>query len=145
MTVKSIFVPTQLFIHYLTNDLPDLGDQIEQLIQRARAGEYKLITHALVMVELVWMLDYVYHLSKEDIQHKVLAILNTPGFSIPDIDILFRACYLYTEKDWDFLDAYNHAWMETQGVGQYVHFQLQPTPLLEVMEITPGKLEPKPS
>ncbi|MGB9586200.1 MAG: PIN domain-containing protein [Anaerolineales bacterium] len=136
MSNDKCFIDSTFFLHYLTNDIPEFGDQIDDLILQAGKGEIQLITNSLVIVELVWTLEYAYHLSRADIQRKILAILNTPGLVIHDMDILFRASYLYTEKQLDFLAAYHQAWLELVGIGCVARFQNQPFPKMEIAPVS---------
>ena len=39
MTLEQVFVDTNLFLRYLTNDIPEQADQVEQLLQRAQNGD----------------------------------------------------------------------------------------------------------
>jgi len=74
MTNKRAFIDTNLFIRYLTNDIPEKADQV---LQRAAAGEITLVATSLVIAEIVWTLASFYGLSGEQIRDRVLAILNT--------------------------------------------------------------------
>lgn len=136
MSSESCFIDTTFFLHYLTNDIPEFGDQIDDLMLRARNGEIQLIANSLVIVELVWTLEYAYHLNRPDIQRKVLAILNTPELMIRDKDILFRASYLYAEKQLDFLNAFHQAWLELAGISHVARFPLQPFPKMEIAPVS---------
>ena len=72
----------------MTNDIPAQADAVEALLQRAEQGEVLLLTNALVMAEIVWMLESFYKLPKAAIQEKVLAVLNTPGLGVVDGDLV---------------------------------------------------------
>jgi predicted nucleic-acid-binding protein len=106
-----IFADTNLFLRYLTNDVPAQADLVEALLQRAAKGQLHLVTTALVIAEIVWTLESFYEVSKKDIQLKVLAILNTEGLKVEGDDLILQAIGLYAEKNVDFIDAYNAAWM----------------------------------
>jgi hypothetical protein len=45
-----------------------------------------------------------------------IAILNTPGLQVVDGEIIFQAILWYAEKNVDFIDAYNAAWLFNQGL-----------------------------
>lgn len=136
MSSENCFIDTAFFLHYLTNDIPELVDQMDELMLRARNGEIQLITNSLVIVELVLTLEYAYRLTRSEIQRKVLAILNTPGFMIRDTDILFRAIYLYAQKNLDIMAAYHLAWLELLGYNRVVRFQLQAFPRMAIEPVT---------
>jgi predicted nucleic acid-binding protein len=113
---KQLFVDTNLFIRYITNDIPEQADAFEKLIKMSAAGECHLITNSLVIAEIVWTLESYYRLTKTEIQQRVLFILNTPGLDIPGSDILHQAALWYAEKNIDFIDAFNAAWMISREI-----------------------------
>jgi uncharacterized protein len=117
MTIERAFIDTNLFLRYLTNDIPEKADRVEELLQRAALGEIVLVTTSLVIAEIVWTLTSFYGLSRESIRDRVLAILNTPGLEIAESDLLIEAATNYAVKNVDFIDAYNIAWMGQQQLS----------------------------
>lgn len=115
MKPERVFVDTNLFLRYLTNDVPVQADAVEQLLQQAVAGELILVTNSLVIAEIVWTLESYYQLSKADIREKILAILNTPGLEVADSDQVLQAIVWYADQNVDFIDAYNATWLLEQG------------------------------
>jgi predicted nucleic-acid-binding protein len=122
MQTERLFADTNLFLRYLTDDLPEQAQAFEQLIRRAGRGEVLLVTSVLAMAEIVWTLQSYYGLSKTDIQAKVLAILNTPGLQVAEENIILQAAVWYGDKNVDFIDAYNAAWALSQGVERIATF-----------------------
>ncbi|MGH8058250.1 MAG: PIN domain-containing protein [Candidatus Entotheonellia bacterium] len=116
MEPNRLFADTNLFLRYLTNDVPEQAEAVEQVLHRAAAGELALVTNALVTAELVWTLESFYQLSRSSIKEKVLAILNTPALEVVDGELVLQAVTWYTEKNIDFIDAYNGAWMQRLGL-----------------------------
>ena len=116
MKPEPVFADTNLFLRYLTNDVPEQADAVEQLLHRAAAGEVNLVTNSLVMAEIVWTLESFYQLARNDIQEKILAILNTLGLEVIDGDLVWQAITWYTGQNVDFIDAYNAAWLLAQGM-----------------------------
>jgi len=116
MKPERIFADANLFLRYLTNDVPEQADAVEQLLRHAAAGGLVLVTNPLVMAEIVWTLETFYQLPRSDIKDKVLAILNTPGLDVADGELILQAMTWYTEKNVDFIDAYNAAWMRSLGL-----------------------------
>jgi uncharacterized protein len=60
MMRERLFADTNLFLRYLTNDIPAQADAVEALLQRAEQEEILLVTNALVMAEIVWTLESFY-------------------------------------------------------------------------------------
>jgi predicted nucleic-acid-binding protein len=113
---ERVFADTNLFLRYLTNDVPAQADAVEQLLQRASAGEITLAINSLVIAEIVWTLESYYGLARDSIKDKVLAILNTPGIEAAEGDLLLEAVFWYADKRIDFIDAFNAAWLLAQGL-----------------------------
>lgn len=113
---KVLFADTNLFLRLLTNDIPEKVEVLIKLFKRAEQGELQFVTNSMVVAEIVWTLESYYELPKEDIQEKILATLNTPGLEIADGDLVLQAILWYTEKNVDFIDAYNSAWMIQRGI-----------------------------
>jgi predicted nucleic acid-binding protein len=110
------FADTNLFLRYLTNDVPAQADAVERLLARAAEGDLVLVTTPMVIAEIVWTLESFYGLSKSDIRDRVVAVLNTPGIEANQEHLLLDALESYADKNVDFADAYNAAWMREQGI-----------------------------
>ena len=122
MKAETCFADTNLFLRFLTNDLPQQADQVDSLLRRAANGDVKLVTTSLVIAEIVWTLESYYQIPKAEIQDKVLAILNTPGLTVEGAGLLLQAAVMYAEKNVDFIDAFNAAWMLKQEVEKAYTF-----------------------
>jgi predicted nucleic-acid-binding protein len=117
LKTERVFADTNLFLRYLTGDVPAQADAVEQLLRRAAANEIVLAMNALVIAEIVWTLESFYGLGPDQVQEKIFAILNTPGLEVADRDLVLQAIIWYAEKSVDFIDAYNAAWLLTQGMA----------------------------
>ena len=116
------FVDTNLFLRFLTNDIPDQAHAVDQLLMRAEQGELQLHTSSLTIAEIVWTLESYYELSSEVVRDHVVAILNTPGLFVEHAEIIARAMMLYADENIDFVDAYNGVWMQEQGLSSAITF-----------------------
>jgi len=140
VTPERVFANTNLFLRYLTNDVPVQADAVEGLLHRAAAGEIVLVTNSLAMAEIVWTMESFYGLSRDDIKDKVLAILNTPGLEVADGDLVLQAISRYAEKNVDFIDAYNAAWLLAQKIKVTYTFDRKHFSRLEgVTVMVPGE------
>ena len=113
--IEQAFVDTNLFLRYLTDDVPEQADAVERLLERAKAGVLELTTNKLVIAEIVWTLESFYKKSKREVRDAVLAILNTPGLKVEANDQLLQAAVWYEEKNVDFIDACIAAQMFADG------------------------------
>lgn len=139
MSAERSFADTNLFLRYLTNDIPKQAEAFESLLKQAEAGEFAFVTTSLVIAEIVWTLESYYKLSKAEIHNNLLAILNTPGLEVEDDETILQAVIWYVEKNVDFIDAYNVAWMLQHNVNKvvtydYKHFRR----FKEITTLVPG-------
>ena len=121
----TVFADANVFLRYLTNDVPDQADRVEVLLDRAAAGEVRLVTSVLVVAEVVWTLGSFYKRSKEQVRDAVLALCHTPGLAVEDADGLVQAAEWHAEKNVDFADAYHAAWMQARGIAEVATFNLK--------------------
>jgi predicted nucleic acid-binding protein len=113
---ERVFADTNVFLRYLTNDIPAQADAVEALLRRASDGEIILLINSLVIAEIVWTLESYYGLARASIKEKILAILNTPGIETAEGDLLLQAIFWDADKNIDFVDAFNAAWMMAEGL-----------------------------
>jgi predicted nucleic-acid-binding protein len=123
--MTEFFIDTNIFLRFLTNDIPEQAQAVEEVLKRANKGEIDLYTSVLTLAEIVWTLESYYELPREDIRDKVIAILNTPGLHIEEADRLAQAVTLYADLNIDFIDAYNAVWMRDQGLSKVITFDIK--------------------
>ena len=118
--MADLFVDTNVFLRFLTNDDPAKAKRAEALFQDAVRGKITLVTSLLVIAEIVWTLESFYKLKKQDIAAKLEKILNTPNLECPQAPLLFAALDLYVYENIDFIDAYNAFYMREYGLTEIV-------------------------
>ena len=110
------FIDTNIFIRFLTNDIPSKADACEKLFRKTVAQKEALFTTDLVIAEIIWVLESYYELPKKEVQDKVEKILNTPNLVCQNKDIILNALTLYLEKDVDYIDAYNAVFLKKNNI-----------------------------
>ena len=110
------FVDTNVFIRFLTEDIPEKAGACEELFKKALADKERLFTTEFVIAEIIWVLESYYELSKKEVQDKVEKILNTPNLVCQNKDIILNALTLYYEKDIDYIDAYNAVFLRNNSI-----------------------------
>ncbi len=116
MGSEVLFADTNVFLRYLTNDVPEQADAVDSLLKAAENGLVTLVTTPLVVAEIVWTLESTYRVGRPGIAKMVLSLLNTPGLRIIEADVLLQAAVWYAERNVDFIDAYHAAWMHEQNL-----------------------------
>lgn len=114
--MNKYFVDTNLFLRYLTNDLPKQAIYLENLIKKAKKGEIKLVVNSMVFAEIVWTLQSFYHFTKEKIDDIVSSLVAAPVFEIEERETLLQALEDFHYLNIDFIDAYIGAWMKEKQI-----------------------------
>jgi predicted nucleic-acid-binding protein len=112
------FVDTNIFIRFLTNDIPQKADACEKIFKKAIEKKESLFTTDLVIAEIIWVLESFYKLGKKDIRDKLEKILNTPNLTCPNKDLILLALTLYAKENIDFIDAYNALILKEAGISE---------------------------
>jgi len=114
--VKTVFVDTNIFIRYLTNDDPVKADRVDKLLDKAADGTILLVTTELVLAEVVWVLESFYGLKKDSVGSMIKAILTTPGLKVINGSLVEKALDYYLLHNIDFIDGYIAAVMEKRKI-----------------------------
>lgn len=110
------FLDANVILRYLTEDDIAKAKKCENLFKKTASGKEPLFTSALVITEVVWVLEKFYKLPREKTADLIRKILNTPHIECDEKDILMAAAGLYELKEIDFIDAYNAILMETRHI-----------------------------
>ena len=140
------FVDTNVFLRFLTDDLPEQASHVGELLRKAEAGEVTLVTSALVIAEIVWTLESYYGLPKDAVADKVAAILNTPGLEVEHAALIGEAVVLYAAENVDYADAFNACWMREHGISSVYTFDRRHFARFEgIVPAAPGDPSPAPN
>ena len=131
-----VFVDTNIFLRYFTNDIPEFASAAETLFRKAAAGETGLITNAMVLAEFVWVLESYYHLAPPEVQERAMAV-TMQGLLLPEGDLVAEALSVYVESNVDFVDAFNACWMKQRGVQRVLTLDTKHYSRLDGVEVQP--------
>jgi len=120
--VKTAFVDANVFLRYLTNDDPEKANRVDILLDRAAAGEVRLLTTEMVLAEVVWVLESSFGLKNHQIAPMIKAILASPGIEVINGHFVARALDYYLSHNIDFIDGYIAAVMEKRKVADIFSF-----------------------
>ncbi len=139
MENERFFVDTNLFLRFLTRDVPEQAEAAFRLFQQAEQGKLSLVTTSMVVAEIIWTLQSFYNKPREYIREVVLSFLVTPGLEVEGKDLIVKALRWYVEKNVDFIDAYNAAWMEAREITSICTFDRKHFARLEGLQVlVPG-------
>ncbi len=119
---ERVFADTNLFLRYFMNDDVAQADAAESLFRAAVQGNITLVTHHLIIAEIVWVMSKVYQQDRHTIRRQIMGILNTPGIEIESASVISQAVDLYAGKNIDFVDAYTAVWMRENGLTEVYTF-----------------------
>lgn len=125
MSAIEHFVDANVFLRFLTNDVPAQAEAVEGLFRRAQNGEIALRTSALTIAEIVWTLESYYEVGSEGVRDRILAILNTPGLQVEEDELISRSLDLYVNENIDFIDAYHGLWLRDRGLSSAISFDIK--------------------
>ena len=120
--MTEIFMDTNPFIRYFTNDIPERAVKVEIILKRAQRGEIKLVTNEVIVTEIVWVLESVYEMKRNQIYELLQGIFNTRNLEIPNKATLKEASEVYKDKNVDFIDAYTVSYMRAKGFKKLYSF-----------------------
>jgi predicted nucleic-acid-binding protein len=114
---RTAVLDTNLLVRYLTEDEPLKAEAVERLLNRAAKGEVRLVTPAVVVAELVWVLESYYKMAGAQIADLVDSLLQTSGLEVQDHRLIRRAVAAYRENKIDFVDAWIMAFARQRSVN----------------------------
>jgi uncharacterized protein len=79
-------------------------------------GEVVLHTSEMVIAELIWTLLSYYRVPKAEVIEKASIIVSTPNLHVVDKTLIADSLVLYSQKNIDFIDAYNARFMKFHGL-----------------------------
>lgn len=116
---KRIVIETNLLIRYLVNDDARKAQVVDALLKKAGKGEVHILMPAVVVAELVWVLESFYRMEAGEIAD---SILNTPGVTVPDDVIVRSALKRYRTEKIDLVDAWIAAFAQEKGAQEILTF-----------------------
>jgi predicted nucleic-acid-binding protein len=97
-----IGLDTNVLIRYLTHDDPAQAGKATRVIERAAPGE--LFVSAVVMCEIVWVLEVAYKQKRESIAGLLESMLQVTQFAFEHKDLLWHAVADYRRGKGDLSD-----------------------------------------
>lgn len=134
---KPRFVDTNIFLRFLTADLPDQAERCAALIQRLRDGQEAVHVSPLAVAEVIWTLERFYRLSKPEVVARVSPLLKLKGLRVTGKEVFLKSLALYAEKNISFTDAYIAVQMERAGSEEIYSYDKDFDRLEEVVRVEP--------
>lgn len=96
---------TNVLVRYFTQDDPVQSAAAERCIQSTCTADQPGLIHAVVLCELVWVLETAYGYSRDQIVNVLDLVLRTRQLQVQDREIMREALTVYRSGKADFADA----------------------------------------
>jgi predicted nucleic acid-binding protein len=124
--MEPLFVDSNIFIRYLTQDDPAKAETARALLKQAEAGQLTIVTSESIVVEAVQVLSskVLYNQPRSKVTSDLTTILSLPKLKLPNKRVCLRALALWASASAsvDFVDALTVAHMEHQGISTIASF-----------------------
>ena len=117
MSGNKAFIDTSAILRLLVKDDPAKARAVEKLIKESKDKDMTLYVLPVTILEIVWVAEKVYHLSRKAIRGLVEAILNTPELKCPLEQLFRQALITYETQNIKFADAVMGYWGLNEGLS----------------------------
>jgi predicted nucleic-acid-binding protein len=106
-----------VILRFLVKDDSDKAGAVEKLLRESKDKGLTLYLLPVTILEIVWVTEKVYGLSRKTIRELVEAILNTPNLKCPLEHVFRQALLAYEAKKIKFADAVMAYWGLEEGIS----------------------------
>jgi predicted nucleic-acid-binding protein len=114
---NNAFVDTSAILRLLVKDDPAKAKAVEKLLRESKDKGTTLFVLPVTILEIVWVTEKVYRLSRKTIRELVDAILNTPELKCPLESVFRQAIITYETHKIKFADAVIGHWGLAEGLS----------------------------
>lgn len=113
--MTAFILDTNSLLRFLLNDIPKQADKVEDLVLKARNGEFEISIPQIVIFEISFTLGKYYLSPKSEIINKLVTILGANEFIIQDREVFNTAVEIFKSKNLDFVDCFLIAYTKLHG------------------------------
>ena len=132
------YVDSSVILRFLTGDPPDIAAQACALFEAVEQGKLTLVIDAIVVAEIVWVLQSFYGYPSHEIARVVQELLSHEGLEADDKPGLLTALNLFADKNVDFADALVAVHMGQRGIKEIFSFDRHFDRLPDIIRQTPS-------
>ncbi len=107
-------VDANVVLRYLLNDVEELADKAAVLLENK-----ELFIPTEVIAEIVYVLEKVYQVEREEIQNSLLELFSYNNIQVNDLEVITEALKFYVKKKLDFVDAILYAYYKVRKYNVY--------------------------
>ena len=117
MSGNKAFIDTSAVLRLLVKDDSAKARAVEKLLRESKEKEILPYVLPVTILEIVWVTEKVYRLSRKAIRELVEAILNTPQLNCPLEQVFRKALITYETQNIKFADAVMGYWGMNEGLS----------------------------
>jgi len=117
MSGNKAFIDTSTLLRLLVKDDPAKAKAVEKLLKESKDKGMTLYVLPVTILEIVWVTEKVYCLTRKTIRELVEAILNTPELKCPLEPVFRQALITYETQKIKFADAVMGYWGLDEGLS----------------------------
>jgi predicted nucleic-acid-binding protein len=102
--MKTVIADTNIFLRFLTNDVPSQAALVEKRFRQAQSGKLKLRILPITIVEILFHLEKWYKHPKTKAVEKIQNLFSPAWMEVDDKDVIFEALCQYEISNIDFVD-----------------------------------------
>jgi predicted nucleic-acid-binding protein len=117
MSGNKAFIDTSVLLRFLVKDDLAKAKAVEKLMKESKNKNITLYVLPVTILEIVWVAEKVYRLSRKTIRELVEAILNTPELKCLLEPVFRQALIVYETQGIKFADAVMGHWGLDEGLS----------------------------
>jgi len=115
--MKCIYVDTNVFLRFLTRDIPDQSDRAEAYLRKAKKGELRMTVMHITILEILFQLERFYDVSRAEAVAKVALLIEPDWIQVDNKKVVMEALYEYKRNNIDFVDILTWSMAKAEHVG----------------------------
>ena len=100
----SVIADTNVFLRFLTNDIPSQAQSIEKRFKEVQEGKLSLVVLPITVVEILFQLENWYKFSRQEAAEKLMLLFSPSWLELEDKEAVFEAFTIYKESKIDFVN-----------------------------------------
>ena len=102
---NTVMIDANVILRYLLRDNQQLYKKAESLFNEVFSGRQRALIIQPVIAEVVYVLQKLYKVSREEIAEVLIEFLKMKGVKVQDKDIMLESLEIFRDKNLDFVDC----------------------------------------
>lgn len=122
LSMAEPFLDTNIFLRHLTGQPSAQAARATAYFRQIEEGRIRALTIDVVLFEVVYTLQKLYHRSKPDIQAALLPLIDLPNLVIANKKHMHEVFDYYVARNLPFADAYYIVTMKAKRLNTIISF-----------------------